>query len=142
MLKNTFILLIATLFAACNSGSDQNASARPAQKIELLSPDEFEEKLKKSGNHTLLDIRTNMEVQDGHLKDMTQIDWFEENFEERVKNTIAQEDTVFVYCAIGGRSEEAAEKLAEMGYAKVYDLNGGYNRWFEQQKPIVKPSEL
>jgi rhodanese-related sulfurtransferase len=34
-----------------------------------------------------------------------------------------------VYCAAGGRSENAAELLKEWGFKEIYDLEGGYNAW-------------
>lgn len=146
MLKIKSIATSLSLFfllSGCNFADQQKETtdSEDSKKIEVLSPDEFQNKMNSTEQYTLLDVRTNMEVQDGHLKGMTHIDWFEDNFDKRVQKNIPKDQPVFVYCAIGGRSVEATEKLAEMGYEKVYDLDGGYNRWFEQQKPIEKPAE-
>jgi rhodanese-related sulfurtransferase len=36
---------------------------------------------------------------------------------------------VYVYCRSGARSQRAARKLVEMGFLKIYDLEGGYMSW-------------
>ena len=36
---------------------------------------------------------------------------------------------VFVYCKSGGRSKKAAEKLNELGFTNIYELEGGIIKW-------------
>jgi rhodanese-related sulfurtransferase len=36
---------------------------------------------------------------------------------------------VYVYCRSGARSQKAAEKMVEMGFTQVIDLEGGYLSW-------------
>ena len=34
-----------------------------------------------------------------------------------------------MYCKIGGRSSQAANKLAELGFKEIYNLEGGFMKW-------------
>jgi thioredoxin len=34
-----------------------------------------------------------------------------------------------VYCKVGGRSAQAASKLAELGFKEIYNLDGGIMKW-------------
>lgn len=42
-----------------------------------------------------------------------------------------QDDTVVLYCGGGSRSALAAKTLEEMGYSKVYSLQGGWKNWVQ-----------
>jgi thioredoxin len=46
---------------------------------------------------------------------------------------------MFVYCASGGRSRAAAERLAALGFEQVFDLTGGITAWSRAGLPIVRP---
>jgi len=36
---------------------------------------------------------------------------------------------VYLYCRSGNRSKKSADILIELGFSKVYDLNGGFIEW-------------
>ena len=36
---------------------------------------------------------------------------------------------LYIYCAVGGRSNKAARKLIAEGFDSIYDLKGGFNKW-------------
>jgi len=44
---------------------------------------------------------------------------------------------ILVYCALGGSSSTAAEKLKKHGYAEVYPLRGGINAWLSANLPVT-----
>lgn len=50
----------------------------------------------------------------------------------------AREKPVVIYCATGGRSAMAAHVLQMMGYQDVYSLAGGFMKWAEDQRPVVR----
>ena len=103
-----------------------SASALAAQ--ERLSPKEFRKKLENTPDALLLDIRTPQETAKGYLKGAVFMDFYDSSFKEQVA-TIDKEKPVFVYCAIGGRSWDAAKIMHEMGFKKVFDLKGGIIVW-------------
>src|SRR5262245_13721586 len=48
-------------------------------------------------------------------------------------------DHIVVYCQSGHRSNSAAETLADLGYARVYNVGGSMNAWQEAGYPIERP---
>lgn len=104
---------------------------------ERLSPKEFKKKLHNSSDALLLDVRTPEEIGKGYLKGAVFMDFYDSSFKEQVA-TIDRDMPVFVYCAIGGRSWDAAKIMREMGFKKVYDLKGGIIVWKIKNYPFVK----
>jgi thioredoxin len=56
------------------------------------------------------------------------IDWNGDNFDGKIGN-FDKSKPIFVYCMSGGRSKKAAEKLGELGFTKIYELQGGIMKW-------------
>ena len=104
---------------------------------ERLSPKEFRKKFDNMSDALLLDIRTPEEIAKGYLKGAVFMDFYDSTFKEQVA-VIDREKPVFVYCAIGGRSWDAAKIMQEMGFKKVYDLKGGIIVWKIKSYPFIK----
>jgi rhodanese-related sulfurtransferase len=83
--------------------------------------------MKKTGAQ-LIDVRTPREFSNGFIEGAKNIDYNGDTFEKQMKK-LDKTKPVLVYCAAGGRSENAAELLQEWGFKEVYDLEGGYNGW-------------
>ena len=83
--------------------------------------------MKKTGAQ-LIDVRTPREFSNGFIEGAKNIDYNGDSFEKQMKK-LDKTKPVLVYCAAGGRSENAAELLQEWGFKEVYDLEGGYNGW-------------
>ncbi len=102
-----------------------------------LDTKDFKNKLAATPNGLLLDIRTAEEINKGYLKGAVFIDFYDSAFKKQVQ-TIDKNKPVFVYCAIGGRSWDAAKIMTEMGFKEVYDLKGGIIVWKIKNYPYVK----
>lgn len=85
----------------------------------------------------LLDVRTLREVKEGYIEEAVHIDFFDQNF-EKLANQLNKNKPLIVYCAAGGRSAKSGDKLAAMGFTKIYDLTGGINQWKQDGYPLVK----
>ncbi len=81
----------------------------------------------------LIDVRTPAEYDRGHIEGALNINWFDEIFADQFKE-IAKDETIFVYCKVGGRSAKAQKKLFEMGYEHVVNLAGGYDAYLIGKK--------
>lgn len=76
----------------------------------------------------VLDVRTQEEYDEGHVRDAVLLP-LDTIAEETALSAIPSKDlVVLVYCRSGRRSAEAAAMLSEMGYEKVYDF-GGIQSW-------------
>jgi rhodanese-related sulfurtransferase len=59
--------------------------------------------------------------------------------EMQVDGRLPREATVVLYCGAGGRSALAAKSLADMGYDKVENLQGGWSAWMNSGLPVEQP---
>lgn len=80
--------------------------------------------LNNNKNIVVIDVRTEDEYNDNHLKGAINIPLqdIKDKIGRFVKN---KNDTIIVYCEYGGRSMKACTKLEKMGYVNVYNLDGG-----------------
>lgn len=126
-MKNFFFLLFACsiLFTSCQS---QNKS-----DVKHLTPTDFAEKLSAAPKAQLIDVRTPEEFAGQHLPQAQNIDWNGSDFEAQVAK-LDKSAPVFLYCRSGGRSSAAANKLQEMGFSEVYNMEGGILQWNTIQK--------
>jgi rhodanese-related sulfurtransferase/effector-binding domain-containing protein len=112
----------------------QPAAAQPgASKI---APAEFEKLAAEKGN-VILDVRTPKEFAEGHLAGAVNIDYKAKDFQEKLAG-LHNEKTYLVYCAIGGRSTAACEKLDKLNFTHLYNLDGGIMRWQREGKKVEK----
>lgn len=89
-----------------------------------------EEKLEGA---VLLDVRTPQEFNAGHLQGALNMDWLSGEFDTLVK-PLKKNETIYVYCKMGGRSAKAQARLKELGFTKVVNLEGGYDAWSAKNK--------
>lgn len=101
---------------------------------EDLAPAQFKKEL-EAQHGLLLDVRTPAEVAKGKIASASVVDFNAPKFEQKV-SLIARDKPVFVYCARGGRSGQAATLLTKLGFAKVYNLTGGIIAWTSEGLPI------
>ncbi len=94
----------------------------------VLAPKQFLEKINTEKNILLIDVRTPAECANGMIKGAVNINWNDPQFEAQVA-ALDKQKTILVYCAKGGRSHAAQEKLLALGFKTVYDLKGGYSAW-------------
>lgn len=93
-----------------------------------MAPVDFAAKVKATPNAQLLDVRTPQEFASQHLDYAQNINWNGDDFEAKVAK-LDKSKPVFVYCMAGSRSKKAAVKLEELGFQKIYDLQGGIMKW-------------
>jgi len=91
--------------------------------IEILSPIDFKSQI-DGKNVQLIDVRTSKEYNSGHIKGAKNIDFFSGKFSLEF-NKLDKEKPIYVYCRSGGRSRQAARKLTNIDFKKIYDLKGG-----------------
>lgn len=114
------LLFISFLFLSC-----QGQATKPVQTLDVKT---YAEKLKNTEKPQLLDVRTPEEFGVEHLENADNVNVNSPDFATKA----AQYDKskpIFVYCKVGGRSAQAADKLVAMGFTEVYNLEGGIMKW-------------
>jgi rhodanese-related sulfurtransferase len=140
----SFVLSLALLAAACDLQTSAQAKSAPRAadvprgRIEHVGAEEFR-RLAMEKRGTYLDVRTPGEIARGHIPDTSVIELGDARFTQ--KASLMQKDRpVFVYCASGSRSRAAAEMLASVGIAEVYELSGGLGAWARAGYPLERSS--
>ncbi len=90
---------------------------------------------------TLLDVREPDEYEQGAIAGSVHIP--RGQLESNVENRLPDKGTPIVaMCAGGVRSAFAAETLAELDYARVVSMDGGFNRWKDEGRDWIRPRTL
>lgn len=87
------------------------------------------ERLSKKKNAVVLDVRTTEEYKAGHIPNATQIDVLQKEAFKAQVSGLDKNKTYLIYCRSGKRSKEAMILMKELGFTKLFDLNGGYSNW-------------
>ena len=96
-------------------------------KPEYIKLTSQEAKAKMSNEVIILDVRTQEEFDEGHIKNAILLPDYQ--IETQIENAIIDKNqTILVYCRTGRRSEIASKKMIGMGYTKVFDF-GGIEDW-------------
>lgn len=107
------LLLIIPLLLITSCGSKEEAIV---EKIDCLNKNVL-----MGEGAVLIDVRSSMEYEQGHLNNSINIDV--DSIENVIESKVEDKNTkIIVYCRSGNRSATAANKLIEMGYKNVYDL--------------------
>ena len=130
MIKSIKSLLLVALVTVITT------SCRP-KLAEKLSLEEYETLMANTKKLQLVDVRTPEEFQAGHITDAVMIDFKSADFREKVKS-LKKRKPVAVYCKSGNRSGQAFAILQEMGFRKIYDLEGGITAWQQAGKEVKK----
>lgn len=76
----------------------------------------------------LVDVRTPAEFSAGSIEGAQNIDVKNAEFKTMAAK-LDKKRPVAVFCLSGIRSARAANQLKEMGFKKIYNLDGGYTAW-------------
>lgn len=128
------VLLAGFLFVQCGNVEQKNAD--PSFVAEDLNVEEFAQKMEETPG-IVLDVRTPEEVSRGKIKGAVEMDFYSDDFDQQLAG-LDSSKVIFVYCAKGGRSSKAMNKLSNMGCKTVYNLDGGMGAWLGAKMPVEK----
>ena len=101
----------------------ESSDESPVPVYGLVSPDEAAE-LTATDDITVIDVRTPAEYAEGHIDGATLIDFYEPTFADKIAE-LDPDGEYLVYCRSGNRSGQAYALMQELGFDRVYDLDGG-----------------
>lgn len=133
--KISTIILIGLLFSSCNYLADPNfagGTSTESRPYKMINVEELQEIMDK-GDITLINVHIPLE---GNMQgtDLT-IPFDEvENFLDLLPED--KDTKIVVYCRSGSMGDIASEKLADLGYTNISNLDGGYNVWKAMDLPF------
>ena len=128
-MKKVFAFVIAPLLVVLTACGGSTA------KINNLNADGFASNIKNSGV-VVVDVRTAGEYAAGHIENSINIDVESNDVESKIAN-LDKTVEYAVYCHSGRRSGIAAGKMAEAGFEKISNLEGGIIAWQNSNYPLV-----
>jgi rhodanese-related sulfurtransferase len=88
----------------------------------------------------LLDTRTRIEFDKGHIKGAYFLDYNAEDYWEQVQS-LEKNKTYLLYCHSGGRSGETVKYMKENGFAEAHNMTGGIIAWKRALYPVIRPEK-
>jgi rhodanese-related sulfurtransferase len=58
-------------------------------------------------------------------------------FTRRAPNELSKDKEIYVICNSGNRSRTASQELIDLGYKKVYNVDGGIQAWLGADLPVA-----
>lgn len=92
----------------------------------VVTNEELQSKLEANENMMVLDVRETAEYAFNHIPNAISIPLGE--LEARM-NELKQDQTIYIVCRTGSRSDLAAQKLAENGFSNVLNVIPGMSQW-------------
>jgi len=128
--RHIFFLIIAFSIFSCKG--------QPSKNVVTITPEAFAKKIKETQNPQILDVRTPEEFASEHIDNAININWLGSDFIAGAEK-FEKSKPIFVYCKSGARSAKSAAKLEELGFKKIYQLDGGMMKW--NAAGLSKPSD-
>lgn len=143
MFKNVYLFcLIIVLLTACNTNNESATAKKESKKagVELISAEQFKQKIEATNNRMIVDLRSHRELHEVGLINGSRNFNYDAGRLQTLIDNVNEDTAYFLYCASGNRSSKASQELINAGATKVYDLNGGINAWEAAGYPIAKHS--
>lgn len=118
-------ILLVGLFLVAYLNRENTKFHGRKNTYQMITYQDFE-KLQKEDNVILVDVRSFLEYQTGHIENAQNVsldkimnagEYLETLFPDKTANYV-------IYCRSGNRSKTASEILLQNGYEYVYDLGG------------------
>jgi len=138
-MRRILILIILTLFSIVIYSQKVKQKTYHAlinsvykKDIPLIFADTLSNNL---SDFTLLDTRSKTEFDISHIANAKYIGY--EDFDMKSMDEVEKDKNIVVYCSVGFRSQDIAQKLQEKGFTNVHNLYGGIFEWKNLNYSIV-----
>lgn len=127
-MRNLLYLLLPLLFlTACNAQPKGMRDIDVAEATKLIA----------EGGWEVVDVRTPEEFAEGHLKDASNINYFDDDFRKSL-DELPKDKSYIMYCHSGNRSGKAHKIMKELGFETVFNLKGGMTAWKRSGGEVVQ----
>lgn len=115
---NAIAFVLLFVFAGCQQQAAQT-------KVDLTAA-EVEQLLESEKDIVVLDVRTPLEFQQGHLEGAINIDYTAPDFEQKIAK-LDTAATYLLYCKSGNRSGRATAVMANSNFNNLYNSRVGFD---------------
>lgn len=125
MIKKIAILALpmVMLVSSCNAQKADDTNVTVEQAAEMAADKDV----------VVIDVRTPEEYEKGHLEGATLINFYGEDFSQKI-NELPKDQKYLVYCHSGGRSAKAVKQMEDAGFTDVHNMLGGWSAWQSKQQ--------
>lgn len=134
MTRRVLASLIGLALVLVGCGGDSVDDDDSIVTLRIVPPTEVHALL-DVGGVTLLDVRTPTEFTSGHIADATLIDFQRPDFVSRITK-LPRDAKYVIYCARGGRSEQASKVMQDLGFTNIVQIEGGLTAWTDAGLPV------
>jgi len=124
------IILLALLLVGCTPSGpgigqvmDGDGMVRSFDYTQITQ-EEAKRMMEQENDYVIVDVRREDEYAEGHIPGAILIPNESIAEYEAPEELTDSDQIILVYCRTGRRSKEAADKLAKMGYSRVYEFGG------------------
>ncbi len=122
MKKRGVIFCILSAFIICIFSGCVMVN-KPVPSYEQITPEAAKNIMESESGYIILDVRTEEEFAEGHIKNAVLIPDYE--IAEKAESVLNdKKQLILVYCRSGRRSKLASEELVRLGYTNVKEFGG------------------
>jgi rhodanese-related sulfurtransferase len=100
--------------------------------MEILKGEELQKMIASGEDLMLIDVRTEEEVAEGKIANTDNLDIRDPEFVDHIAE-YDRDKTYVMICRSGGRSAQACMHMMDLGFKKIYNLEGGMLAWTGEQ---------
>jgi rhodanese-related sulfurtransferase len=107
--------------------NDLTSQVPDSLKYLSLLPEEFKAAYLKDDKAVLIDVREFFEYRRSRIKGA--VNFPSSGKPESAADTISKERSLYLYCTSGFRSKRVAKSFYDLGFRRLYSLDGGIVAW-------------
>ena len=114
--------------------------AAKVQGLQTISPkqaNQLIQKEKDNADFVIIDIRTPLEFNSGHIENAKLIDYYSKNFLKEMQQ-LDKNKIYLIYCRSANRSTKALTLIKNMDFKSLYNMDQGIVGWIKNEYKIVK----
>ncbi len=130
------LLVLSVLAAACAGAAVSDPASTTSIGLEPMAAADLIAANVAAADFVLLDVRTPEEFVAGHIAGAANLDFYRADFATALAG-LDRDARYLVYCRSGNRSASTVSLMHDLGFATVYEVNGGVIDWQADGLPLV-----
>ncbi len=133
-----YIIILTSIFGYSQKKLSKLLDKYNNESIPYITVNQLKD---NNSNVVFLDAREQKEYNTSHIKNAIFVGYDFFSMDSVQNKSLKKDSKIVVYCSLGIRSEDIAEKLKKAGYTNVENLYGGIFEWKNNNLPVYNTSE-